>query len=154
MSTMAYQIIRLTIVYSIVYSGADHRKHQSSALLAFVGGIHWWQVDSPHKGPVTRKMFHLMTSSLYDWVGFVATNPDVAIKVSHFSTHPRTRLNICYYIVLRPWMIHSPEHNWENMSIHMKTSCHGSIFRVTGPLWLESPDHQQRANKSGLWCFL
>ena len=33
------------------------RKHQSSASLAFVRGIHWWPVNSPHKWPVTRKMF-------------------------------------------------------------------------------------------------
>ena len=33
------------------------RKHQSSASLSFVRGIHRWSVNSPHKGPVTRKMF-------------------------------------------------------------------------------------------------
>ena len=33
------------------------RKHQSSASQAFVRGIHRWPVNSPHKGPVTRKMF-------------------------------------------------------------------------------------------------
>ena len=44
-------------VYSTVYSGADQRKHQSSASLTFVQGIHRWPVNSPHKGPVTRKMF-------------------------------------------------------------------------------------------------
>ena len=54
---MASQITSLTIVYSIVYSGADQRRHQSSASLAFVWGIHRWPVNSPHKGPVTRKMF-------------------------------------------------------------------------------------------------
>ena len=43
--------------YSTVYSGADQRKHQSSASLAFVRGIHRWPVNFPHKGPVTRKMF-------------------------------------------------------------------------------------------------
>ena len=57
MTTMASQITSLTIVYSIVYSGTDQRKHQSSASLAFVRGIHWGPVNSPHKGPVTRKMF-------------------------------------------------------------------------------------------------
>ena len=51
MSTMAPKITSLTIVYSTVYSGADHRKHQSSASLAFVRRIH------PHKGPVAQKMF-------------------------------------------------------------------------------------------------
>ena len=57
MSAMAYQIIFLTIVYSTVYLGADQRKQQSSASLAFVREIHRWPVNSPHKGPVARKMF-------------------------------------------------------------------------------------------------
>ena len=57
MTTMASQITSLTIVYSIIYSCADQRKHQSSASLAFVRGIHRWPVNFPHKGPVTRKMF-------------------------------------------------------------------------------------------------
>ena len=51
------QITSFAIVYSTVYSGADQRKLQSSASLAFVRGIHRWPVNSPHKGPVTRKMF-------------------------------------------------------------------------------------------------
>ena len=40
MGTVASQITSLTIVYSIVYSGTDRRKYQSSASLAFVWGIH------------------------------------------------------------------------------------------------------------------
>ena len=54
---MASQITSLTIVYSTVYSGADQRKHQSSASLAFVRGIHRWPVNSPQKWPVKRKIF-------------------------------------------------------------------------------------------------
>ena len=57
MGAMASPITSLTIVYSTVYSGADQRKHQSYASLAFVRGIHRWPVNSPHKWPVTRKMF-------------------------------------------------------------------------------------------------
>ena len=57
MGTIASQITSLTIVYSTVYSGADQREHQSSASLAFVWGIHRGPVNSPHKWPVTRKMF-------------------------------------------------------------------------------------------------
>ena len=56
MGAMASQITSLAIVYSTDYSGADQRKHQSSASLAFVRGIHRWPVNSPHKWPVTRKM--------------------------------------------------------------------------------------------------
>ena len=57
MSAMASKITSLTIVYSIVYSGADKREHQRSASLAFVWKIHRWPVNSPHKGPVTRIFF-------------------------------------------------------------------------------------------------
>ena len=57
MSTMASQITSLTIVYSTVYSGANQRKHQRSVSLAFVRWIHRWPVNSPHKWPVTRKIF-------------------------------------------------------------------------------------------------
>ena len=57
MGAMAPQITSRTIVYSTVYSGADKRNHQSSASLAFVRGIHRLPVNSPHKWPVTRKMF-------------------------------------------------------------------------------------------------
>ena len=56
MGTMATQVTSLTFVYSTVYSGADQRKHQSSASLAFVREIHW-PVNSPHRWPVTRQMF-------------------------------------------------------------------------------------------------
>ena len=57
MGAMASQITSLTIVYPTIYSGTDQRKHHSSASLAFVRGIHRWPVNSPHKWPVTRKMF-------------------------------------------------------------------------------------------------
>ena len=63
MGAVASQITSLTIVYSTVNSDADQRKHQSSTPLAFVRGIHRGPVNSPHKWPVTRKMFPLMTSS-------------------------------------------------------------------------------------------
>ena len=57
MDAMASQITSRAIVYSTVYSGADQSKHQSSVSLAFVRGIHRRPVNSPHKWPVTRKMF-------------------------------------------------------------------------------------------------
>ena len=57
MGSMASQITSLTIVYPTVHSGADQRKHQSSASLAFVREIHRWPVNYPPKWQVTRKMF-------------------------------------------------------------------------------------------------
>ena len=56
MSAMVSQITSIAILCSAVYSGVDQRKHQSSASLAFVRGIHQSLVNSLHKGPVTRKM--------------------------------------------------------------------------------------------------
>ena len=55
LGTMASQITSLTIFYSTAY--ASQRKHQNSASLAFMCGIHRWPVNSPQKSPVTRKMF-------------------------------------------------------------------------------------------------
>ena len=45
-STMASPITSLTDVYSTIHSGTDERKHQSSASLALVRGIHWWPMNS------------------------------------------------------------------------------------------------------------
>ena len=59
---------RNCIGLTIVYSGADQRKHLSSASLAFVRGInrgqvnpgiHRGPVNTQHKGPVTRDMLPL-----------------------------------------------------------------------------------------------
>ena len=63
MGAIASQITSVTIVYSTDYSDADQRKHQSSASLAFVRGIHrvpvasnaehisiWWR----HHGKVVK----------------------------------------------------------------------------------------------------
>ena len=47
----------ISSVYSTVCPGADQRKHQSPASLAFARGIHRWLVNSPHEGLVRRKMF-------------------------------------------------------------------------------------------------
>ena len=57
MGARASQITSLTIVYWTIHLDSDQRKHQSSASPAFVRGIHQWPVNSPHKWPVTRKMF-------------------------------------------------------------------------------------------------
>ena len=49
--------VTLNLSITTVYSDADQRRHQSSASLVFVRGIHQRPVNSPHKWPVTRKMF-------------------------------------------------------------------------------------------------
>ena len=79
MATMPSQITSLTIVYSTVYSGADQRKYQSSASLAFVWGIHpaqmasnaenvsiWWRHHAPryYRMNVCRHMDTLLAVSM------------------------------------------------------------------------------------------
>ena len=71
-----------------VYSGADQRKHQSSASLAFARGIHRWPVNSSHKWPLARKMFPfddvIMThiSYIYFPIKYKMTKPKQS------TTHP------------------------------------------------------------------
>ena len=71
MGTVASQITSLTFVYTTVYPDADQSKHQSSASLAFVWGIHRGPVNSLHKWPATRKMFPfddvIMKPVLHKW---------------------------------------------------------------------------------------
>ena len=66
-SPMASQITSLEIVYSTLHSGADQRRHQSSASLAFVRRIHRGPVNSPHKRSVTRKMFSFDDVIMSGW---------------------------------------------------------------------------------------
>ena len=57
MGSMASQITSPTIFYSTVYTDWDQRKHHSFESLAFVWGMHWGLVNSPHKWPIKWKMF-------------------------------------------------------------------------------------------------
>ena len=74
MSPMASQMTSLTIVYTTVYSDTDQRKHPSSASLAFVREIHRRPMNSPHKGPVTRKLFPF-DDIIMVWVKASSTKP-------------------------------------------------------------------------------
>ena len=57
MSAMASQITDVSFVCLTVCSGADQRRHQSSASLTFLRGIHRWTVDSPHKASNVENVF-------------------------------------------------------------------------------------------------
>ena len=71
MGTMESQITSLNIVHSTIYSDANQGKHQSSLSLAFVLGIHRGPVNSPHKWPVTRKIFLLDDVIIWDFNSLV-----------------------------------------------------------------------------------
>ena len=65
MTTIASQITSLTVVYSTVYSDADQSKHQKLRVTGLCVGNSPGPVNSPHKGPVTRKMFPLDDVIMY-----------------------------------------------------------------------------------------
>ena len=95
MNAMASPIIGVSIVYSIVCSGTNQRKYQSSTLLAFVRGIHRWPVDSPHKEPVTRKMF-----PFGDVIKGLCVPVELEVTLTFQVTHVHAILNFRHSIVL------------------------------------------------------
>ena len=92
MSARVSQITSPTTVCATVYSGADQRKHQSSASLAFVRGIHRWPVNSPHTGQWRGKCFHSMMSS---WLVAV---PSVGTMMRNFGSRSGT-WQACYFSI-------------------------------------------------------
>ena len=77
MRAMASQITGISTDCSTVCSGTHHRKHQSSASLAFVRGMHRRPVDSLRKGPVTWKMF-----PFHDVIMFIVDDKFIPILYS------------------------------------------------------------------------
>ena len=115
MTTVASQITSLTAVYSIVYWGADERKHQKLRVAGLCTGNSPGPVNSPHKGPVTRKMvpFHdfIMTKlaiwsfSAFDRYSFVRVIPiclalilfqDIALSLLEFPWRRNTNFIYVY----------------------------------------------------------
>ena len=70
MSAMASQITGFTIVYSTVYSGADQRKHQSSASLAFVREFMVTGEIPAQRASKMRKMFPFDDVIMIPWDTF------------------------------------------------------------------------------------
>ena len=126
-SAMVSQITSLTIVYSTFYSVSDQSKHQCSASLAFVRGIHRWPVNSPHKRPVTRKCFHLMTSSWVPgrcgsnfksvvsqpmlWINFMSIFCEIALEWMLQNTFDvKSRL-----VLVKAWCVRQETITWANV---------------------------------------
>ena len=138
MSAMASQITSLTIVYSTVCSDADQRKRQSSASLAFVRGIHREPVNSPHKWPVTRKMFP------FDDVIMFLCRSSNSLLLHAMPLNPKQ----CWFVLY--WAL-KPHLSWDKMAAISQTifsdafswmkrfliwlKCHWSLFpRVQMPI--------------------
>ena len=160
MSSMASQITSLMIVYS-VYSGAHQRKHQSSVSLAFVRGIHRWPVNSPHKGPVTRKMFPfddvIMMSSLQrKWAGSILRTCSASVCTVNeaMKTYPVTtaRSNLFFW-----WKRWSSAVFLHHTKLTSSTKKHGT---QTPPMCFidcalaNSAQLQNHSNKKDKLCFI
>ena len=149
MSSMVSQIASLMIVYSTVYSGADQRKHQSSVSLASVRGIHRWLVNSPHKGPVMRKMFPFHDIIMHGCQGNGAYRSGYISVTNMSGMHTWNRH--CKLFVTMKVII-----SW--LWISMITLSNGNIFHATGHLCEEFAGHRRsprtKASDVELWCFL
>ena len=129
MSAVASQIASLMIVYSTVYSDADQRKHQSSASLAFVMGVHRWPVNFPHKWPVTQKMV-----PFYDVINICESQKiDSVILVG---TNKSTTKYMIYTIFTRALCIVLLQFYHQLLVIHIMLSMFLRLFRVASLQWV------------------
>ena len=121
---MASQITSLTVVYSTGYSGSDQRKHQSSASLAFVRGIHRWPVNSPHKGPVTRKTF--------PFDGVIMESSTSVTSMNKYYLQSTTMILLC--VINRPCVLH----------VHVASPL------ITSHIWVHATCHRTAQNTTHL----
>ena len=144
MSTMASQITSASIVYSTICSGPDKKQtkktHQSSASLAFVRGIRRWPVNSPHKGPGTRKMFPfddvIIDAELWWCFSLVLawtscqTNSPVTGDLRHHNTRVMSPLMILNTIV--QWSgTHCFKRSWRwQLFKHLSIQEQNCVFKV------------------------
>ena len=172
MSPMASQITGVSIVYSTVCSGADQRKHQSSASLAFVRGIHRSPVNSPHKGPVTRKMFPfddvimvlVHVRSLYSHSGSKHDIPYSYSKTLSFMWKYAVALAICIDNMIRwtdcedVWVLCDPWFRKCRAQMHLNhdndmETISSSLTLSGGSLLVTDGYHSRMASNAELWCW-
>ena len=135
MTTMASQITSLTVVYSTVYSDADQRKHQSSASLAFVWGIHRDRWSPRTKGQLRGKCFHLMTSSwisLFYWTTFVGST---LLKKTQWSQWIwlETIIKACFTIIFL-WLLLRSFLPVETLTVFCNEYAHGLAVLTWGTM--------------------
>ena len=71
MCVMSSQITCSSIIHLAICSGEEQRTIKGSHYGPFSGGIHWWLVDSLHKGSVMWEEFHIRTSSWKSWCWYL-----------------------------------------------------------------------------------
>ena len=155
----------ILIVYSTVCSGKDQRKHQSSASLAFVRGIHWWPVNSLHKGSATWKMFPFDDVILLRMVLNVITQqiPSPVIDLAmwillnpcQWVCHT-TLINNCYAAMKLPFSIKFHVMIWKFDALSILTPEIQNYWLPHGSVWSMGHDpygSQSTGNGSHHWYF-
>ena len=119
------------IVYTTVYSDADQSKNQSSASLAFVWGIHWGPVNSPHKWPVKRKM--LPFDDVIMWKHFLCYWPFVRgfHRSPLNSPHKGEWRGALMFSLIQSWV-----NDWINNREAGDLKRHCAHYDITVMLWL------------------
>ena len=138
MTMLASQITSLAVVYSIVYSGVNQRKHQSSASLAFVREIHRGPVNFPPKWPVTRKMFpfdYVIIMSYMLWgvictsAWFIALGDYRIIPGGPHTVYPKKYAHgfdmLCFVVVMQSFIMNSYE-----VFIHIHQGCFAGTVAI------------------------
>ena len=131
MGAIASQITSLTIVYSIVYSDADQRNIKAPRDWPVCGNSPG-PVNSPHKWPVTRKMFPfddvIMSWHVLDFLSSYLVN-DVPVHLVLLPRHEPTRMACIININAHRSMLtcYSPNCFWENIKIKF-------VFSISYPI--------------------
>ena len=129
-----------------LFQGANPRKHRSSASLAFVWEIHRSPMNSPQKGPVTRKMFPF-DDVIMQWMNHITVS---TYDQSTIFLQSEDRLRACarsYGDI--GWYVNTASH------VIMKKSWQGSAFELTGPLSLvDSQQKWQESQSFGGYIFV
>ena len=137
---MASQITSVSVINWTVCSGGDQRKHQSSASLAFVRGIHRWPVNSPHKVPVTWKMFPFDDVIMSTWIFCIIRSDDYPVPVNQPYNHNKSKQHKTLWIFLghtqilynpskgevSSWRQQTHGELWSHLAYAAKTH-HGSV---------------------------
>ena len=141
MTTMASQITSLTVVYSTVYSDADKKQTSKLCVTGLSVGNSPGPVNSPHKGPVTQKMFPF--EDVIMWRGYEhhlvyethrAKFVDVSVQLMNASnpTMLKSYYNINYLV-----LTHFEAQICKRISDTCVMHCPAiyTWFRIAMPLW-------------------
>ena len=144
MGAIASQITSLTIVYSIVYLSADQRKHQCSALLAFLRGIH--RRILAHMASNAEKMFPfddviMCYSQYYD--GWLSNSGSLC----KFNTSPKSFTRKWNRNLVKPTFIfnHDDVIKWKHFPRNWPF-----VRGIHRSRWIP----HTKASDAELWCFL